>query len=79
MAVKEDRVLRPEQAAALLGVSRRWLMREGVPKYKIPFHRPPGSNRTLFLESDLWAVLEAWRQDKGVGSPPRKLAKRTRS
>ena len=70
------RVLNPDQAAELLGVSRRWLIREGVTKKKVPHLRPPGSNLILFLESDLWAVIEAWREDWGVGSPPKKLRRK---
>lgn len=67
----EGRVLTPEQAAELLNVSRRWLMREGVAKSKVPCLRVPGSNLIRFLESDLWRVLESWRDGQAVGTPPK--------
>jgi hypothetical protein len=67
----QGRTLSPGQAAEFLGVSRRWLMREGIRKYKVPFLRPPGSNTFVFLESDLWAVLESWRASERIGTPPR--------
>lgn len=77
MAVSEDRVLDATQAAALLGVKRRWLVREGIRKFKVPFLRPPGSNQLLFLESDLWRTVESWRANDKVGTAP--VKKRPRS
>ena len=71
MAVPEDRVLDATQAAALLGVKRRWLVREGIRKFTVPFLRPPGSNQILFLESDLWRTVETWRANDKVGTSPR--------
>jgi hypothetical protein len=71
MGVREDRVLDATQAAALLGVKRRWLVREDIRKFKVPFIRPPGSNQILFLESDLWRTVETWRANDKVGTPPR--------
>ncbi len=71
MGVREDRVLDATQAAALLGVKRRWLVREGIRKFKVPFIRPPGSNQILFLESDLWRTVETWRANDKVGTAPR--------
>ena len=76
LAVRESRVLNATQAAEFLSVSRRWLVREGVRKQKIPFLRPPCSNQLLFLESDLWRVLESWRENAYVGTPPRGRAKK---
>ena len=76
LAVRESRVLNATQAAEFLSVSRRWLVREGVRKQKIPFLRPPGSNQLLFLESDLWRVLESWLENAYVGTPPRGRAKK---
>jgi excisionase family DNA binding protein len=70
-ASPRDRVLTVDQAAALLGVSRRWLVREGVRKNKVPVHRPPGSRLMLFLESDLWRTLESWRDNEHIGTPPK--------
>ena len=68
VAIDESRSLNATQAADFLGVSRRCLVREltkrpesrgGVPSFRIP-----GSNRFLFLMSDLVRVRvrEAWRQ-----------------
>jgi hypothetical protein len=71
MTVHEDRVLDATQAAALLGVKRRWLVREGIRKFKVPFIRPPGSRQILFLESDLWRTVETWRANDRVGTGPR--------
>ena len=70
MVVQKGRVLNVEQACDLLNVSRRWLVREGIRKYKIPFLRPPNSNQLRFLESDLWRVLESWRENDKVGTSP---------
>lgn len=69
------RVLNVNQAAELLNVSRRWLVREGIPKGKVPYLRPPGSKQFLFLESDLWRALESWRVNEKVGAPPAKSRK----
>jgi hypothetical protein len=71
VAQNKARTLNTEQAAEMLGVSRRWLVREGIRKAKIPYLRPPGSNLLIFLESDLWKVLESWRMTDRVGTPPR--------
>jgi excisionase family DNA binding protein len=70
MITQKGRVLDVEQACELLNVSRRWLIREGIRKHKIPFLRPPNSNQIRFLESDLWRVLELWRENDEVGTPP---------
>lgn len=56
---QQGRVL--NATAEFLGVSRRWLVKEAIPKGKVPFLRPPGSRIYLFLESDLCAVLQTWR------------------
>jgi len=69
------RVLTPDEAAELLGVSRTWLIREGIGKHKIPHLRPPGSNLIRFLERDIWRVRESWRVDYGTGTPPLELRK----
>jgi hypothetical protein len=71
VAVTEGRVLDADEAATLLHVTRRWLMREGIRKYKVPFLRPPGSRTILFLESDMWRVLDSWRENSKIGNPPR--------
>jgi len=67
------RVLKPDEAAELLGVTKDWLIREGIGKHKIPHLRPPGSNQIRFFERDMWRVREAWRVDFGIGTPPVKL------
>ena len=77
-ARERSRVLDPDQAAELLNVSRRWLVREGVRKFKIPYLRPPGSRQYRFLESDLWAVLDSWRENDDVGTPPKQTKKKRR-
>ena len=80
MPNRSDRVLTADQACELLNVTRRWLIREGVYKGKVPCLRPPGSNIILFLESDLWAVLKAWRvvdeANKPHGRPPKQMTGR---
>src|SRR5438874_12257312 len=70
MAIVKGRTLNVVQAAEMLGVSRRWLVREGIRKAKIPYLRPPHSNKLIFLESDLWRVLDSWKQNDHVGTPP---------
>lgn len=70
MAVVRSRVLNVEQAAEMIGMSRRWVVREGVGKRKLPYLRPPGSNQLLFLESDLWRTLDEWKVSDETGSSP---------
>lgn len=74
-AVLSKPTLTIEEAAWYLGVSRRWLVREGVRKGKVPFLRPPGSNKLLFRRAHLDAVIESWVASDGIGTPPgKKLA-----
>jgi hypothetical protein len=54
------------------------LVREGVRKFKIPYLRPPGSRQYKFLESDLWAVLDSWRESDEIGTPPKQTKKKRR-
>lgn len=75
LGVPEDRVLNATKAAAYLDVPRRWLVREGVRKYKVPFLQPPGSRTLLFFVSDLDRTLESWRASDKVGTQPRDRAK----
>jgi hypothetical protein len=75
---ERSRVLDPDQAAEMLCVSKRWLLREGVRKYRVPYLRPSGSRQYKFLESDLWAVLDSWRASERVGTPPKKSGKKPR-
>lgn len=75
-SIQSERVLNATQAADVLGVSRRWLIREGIRKYKIPYLRPPGSRQLLFMPSDLARVLKAWRVSDRIGSSPRERSER---
>ena len=68
-------VLTPAEAAAFLKVSRRMLMKEWVPKRMIPVIRPHGSNRSMFLKSDLVDFVLASRQGYQVGIARRQMAK----
>jgi len=77
----EDGLLTPEQAAEYLGVTRRWLIKEGVYRRKIPHIRPPGSNIIRFKKSDLDDVINGWRIGYQVGAakPNKKRRAKTKA
>jgi len=56
------RVLNADQAAEFLGVSKRWLMREGIHERGVPYIRP-SPRKTLFYERDLVQMLKSWEVD----------------
>lgn len=65
-----------DEAAWYLGVSRRWLVKEGIRKGKVPYHQPPESNKLLFRRADLDDVLDAWLVSDGIGTPPKARKKK---
>jgi hypothetical protein len=79
----EDRLVGADDAAELLGVSRRWLLRVGVKNDLVPFVRPPGARMYLFDTADLRKTIATWKTHsvKFHGGEPRdaegKFTKRT--
>ncbi|SRR6266581_2114425 len=71
-AVPFKKTLTAHEAAWYLGVSHRWLVRDGIRTFRIPVLNPPGSKQFLFLRAELDKVLESWRQE--IGYPPKPKA-----
>lgn len=64
-------ILTTDEAAAYIGKSRRWLVREGVRKHGLDFIRPPGTKEYLFEQH----VLDAWLRGGKNGGPSEDVAR----
>jgi excisionase family DNA binding protein len=59
----KDELLTPEQAASILKVTRRYVMRELAQKGKIPRVRLGGGNRYRFWLSDVLRLAREWTEE----------------